>query len=165
MNITEFTDSIKFFLNKDLTVRPCTAIEHFWLIENIAPDLYSPFLAIEDEKQTDYYFYQILNLNTVGKILVFSRDAFVKEWDSVFDFLNFLSLQHDSIYVNKIRLLLLKYWDPIGVGAIPESKFEYDIYINQIIKLLKNKDYDGILKYLLWAEVENMGLLANIERV
>lgn len=38
---------------------------------------------------------------------------------------------------SKVREILLKEWDPIGVGENPNLKDEYDRYIPQILKVMQ----------------------------
>jgi hypothetical protein len=61
------------------------------------------------------------------------------------------------IIQNQIREVLNRDWDPIGVADVVDD--EYDGYIGRIYSLLSkhasDKDISG---YLLWVEVEQMGL-------
>ncbi len=64
---------------------------------------------------------------------------------------------HDAI-----RSILMKEWDPIGVGHIPRAQDEYDSYIPTIYRLLIRREpaYE-VFDYLWWAETEHMGLSGN----
>jgi hypothetical protein len=62
-------------------------------------------------------------------------------------------------YHQAIKRALLKEWDPIGVGDIPEAHDEYDSYVGTIYKLLiSNQSKQEIADYLCWLETEHMGL-------
>lgn len=61
-----------------------------------------------------------------------------------------------------IKQALLKEWDPIGVGAIPEAKEEYDSYVPKIYEMLiQRKTKQEMFDYLWWVETEQMGLTGN----
>jgi len=61
------------------------------------------------------------------------------------------------IIQNQIRNVLNSDWDPIGVVDIVGD--EYDMYIGHIHSLLaKHASEKDISDYLLWVEVERMGL-------
>jgi hypothetical protein len=52
---------------------------------------------------------------------------------------------------------VLRNWDPIGVADIVDN--EYDMYIGQIYSLLATGSSEqAIADYLLWVEVDRMGL-------
>ena len=58
---------------------------------------------------------------------------------------------------NQMRNVLNSDWDPIGVADIVDD--EYDMYIGEIYSLLmKDANEQDIAEYLLWVEVERMGL-------
>jgi hypothetical protein len=58
---------------------------------------------------------------------------------------------------NQMRDVLNRDWDPIGVADIVAD--EYDMYIGQIHSLLaKSASEKEVAEYLLWVEVERMGL-------
>jgi len=59
---------------------------------------------------------------------------------------------------NQIRPVLNSDWDPIGVAEIVDD--EYDMYIGHIHSLLaKGASEQDITEYLLWVELERMGLM------
>ncbi len=59
----------------------------------------------------------------------------------------------------QIRDVLNRDWDPIGIAN--EVTDEYDMYIGHIYSLLsKSSSEKEIAEYLLWVEVERMGLSA-----
>ena len=65
----------------------------------------------------------------------------------------------------KIRDVLLKEWDPIGVQAIPEAQDEYDGYVPTVYSMLiARKPINEVFEYLLWLETEHMGLTADRQR-
>lgn len=58
-----------------------------------------------------------------------------------------------------VKRLLLKDWDPIGVGDSPEADDEYDSYVEDISRMLREeKTVDELYDYLRWIEVEHIGL-------
>ena len=58
---------------------------------------------------------------------------------------------------NEIRGVLNRDWDPIGVADIVDG--EYDMYIGHLHSLLaKNASEQDLAEYLLWVELERMGL-------
>jgi hypothetical protein len=64
-----------------------------------------------------------------------------------------------------IRNILRYEWDPIGVKDIAEAEDEYDGYAEEVYhKLAGDASSSDILKYLLWAEDEHMGLVADHDR-
>ena len=68
-------------------------------------------------------------------------------------------------YQKAIRLALLKEWDPIGVGDIPEAQDEYDSYVYHIYGLLiRRRPKQEIVDYLWELETEQMGLPGNWQR-
>jgi hypothetical protein len=65
-------------------------------------------------------------------------------------------------YHDFIRHILIRDWDPIGVGDVPETQDEYDSYIEQIYGLLiRRETKDKLFDFLWWAVTENMGLAGN----
>jgi hypothetical protein len=74
-------------------------------------------------------------------------------------------LNQSALLHRKIREILLKEWDPIGVRDIPEAQDEYDSYIAKIHNLLSSeKPLLEIFNYLWWLETEHMGLPGNKKR-
>lgn len=64
----------------------------------------------------------------------------------------------------KIRNILLKYWDPIGISHIPTAKDEYDSYMKDIILYMEKEDYEAIAKYLKYVEIEIMGASTSTDK-
>lgn len=65
----------------------------------------------------------------------------------------------------KIRDVLLKEWDPVGVQDIPEAQDEYDGYVPTLYSMLiARKPIHEVFEYLLWLETEHMGLSADKQR-
>jgi hypothetical protein len=63
-------------------------------------------------------------------------------------------------YLDAIRRALLKEWDPINVGDLPEGENEYDPYINKIYTLLTTRaTRQQLFDYLWWVETEHLGLV------
>lgn len=64
-----------------------------------------------------------------------------------------------------IHDILIKEWDPIGVGDVPEAQDEYDSHISVIYRLL-NEGYDDleIARHLEHIETEWIGLSPHGDR-
>lgn len=61
--------------------------------------------------------------------------------------------------IDEIRQVLLKVWDPIGVGDIPECADEYDCCVGGVHSLLANGSTDEQIANYLWRQAtEHMGL-------
>ena len=61
-----------------------------------------------------------------------------------------------------IKEVLLNEWDPIGIANLNEAQDEYNIYIADIEKILKDgKNADELFLHLNWIELERMGLDGN----
>jgi hypothetical protein len=59
----------------------------------------------------------------------------------------------------QIRRVLLKTWDPVGVGDNPNAQDEYDGYIGKIYELLVADGPDSdLIDFLFWVAHENIGL-------
>jgi hypothetical protein len=68
-------------------------------------------------------------------------------------------------YHAAIREVLLREWDPIGVGDMPEAADEYDSYVSQVYGLLVRREpLYKMVDYLWWVETEHMGLCGNRHR-
>lgn len=62
---------------------------------------------------------------------------------------------------DQIRKVLNCDWDPIGVAEMVDD--EYDMYIGHIYSLLsKEADDQEIADYLLWVEIERMGMTGTL---
>lgn len=60
---------------------------------------------------------------------------------------------------DKIHLILIKEWDPIGVGNEPYAQDEYDSYIPAIYRLLsEGADEHKLTKHLEQLATVSMGL-------
>jgi hypothetical protein len=60
---------------------------------------------------------------------------------------------------SEIREILLKDWDPVGVGDIAEASDEYDGYVGGIYRLLAlGADESKIVEHLYHIETAYMGL-------
>jgi hypothetical protein len=68
---------------------------------------------------------------------------------------------------NKIRTVLLRDWDPLGIGDNPNLRDEYDSYIPQLARILSVPPVskDVVLAYLRGIEVRQMGLPEDSERI
>lgn len=59
----------------------------------------------------------------------------------------------------RVREVLLKKWDPIGIQAFSEAQNEYDSYVPELCELLMRRaTVNEIVTYLWWLETEHMGL-------
>lgn len=60
----------------------------------------------------------------------------------------------------RIREILLRDWDPIGVYGIPEAADEYDTYANKAYAMLMDEGATAseIARYLYIVATEHMGL-------
>jgi hypothetical protein len=58
-----------------------------------------------------------------------------------------------------IHDVLIRHWDPLGVGANPDAQDEYDSYISGIERLLRRgSDSVKLAAHLNRLEAESMGL-------
>lgn len=65
---------------------------------------------------------------------------------------------------SQIRGVLLRDWDPIGIGSMPDAADEYDSYIPDIAYLVSsNASVEEIQKYLFDVVSVHMGLSPPIE--
>lgn len=68
-------------------------------------------------------------------------------------------------YHSSIREILLKEWDPIGVGHLNEAEDEYDAYVTEVYRLVSRRaTANQILDYLWWVETEHMALCGDRQR-
>lgn len=59
----------------------------------------------------------------------------------------------------KVKTVLLKEWDPLGVKDIPEAQDEYDAYVLGICRMLRaGQPNSEIFSHLRWIETERIGL-------
>ena len=58
----------------------------------------------------------------------------------------------------EIRKILLKDWDPIGIGDDDCAYDEYDMYIPTIYKLVTNEDLETFIEYIRYVQGERMCL-------
>ena len=66
----------------------------------------------------------------------------------------------------ELRVLLMTYWDPIGVNGIPEASDEYDTYLGPLAgKLREGADASGVCEYLSGIQTERMGLPATPDQL
>jgi hypothetical protein len=66
---------------------------------------------------------------------------------------------------DKIRKILLEYWDPIGIHGVPAAHDEYDGYTLAIARMiLDTKSRSEISAYLLAIETGAMGLRGDEKR-
>ena len=70
--------------------------------------------------------------------------------------------EKDAPFENRsqIRQILMQEWDPIGVSDVPEAADEYDLYIDNVHRLIeRGRSAEDIATYLRTVEVEQMGLI------
>ncbi len=73
------------------------------------------------------------------------------------DYLNRARRYHEAI-----QAVLLREWDPIGIGDLPEAADEYDGYVGEIYgMLLRHESRQQLTDYLWWIETQHMGLYGN----
>jgi len=65
----------------------------------------------------------------------------------------------------RVKLILMQDWDPIGIRAVPQALDEYDGYARPIAAMLATKiSVSDLSKHLLEIEIKSMGLAGNWER-
>lgn len=65
----------------------------------------------------------------------------------------------------RVRTILLKEWDPIGIADEPAAQDEYDTYAPLIVSMLRaGARGDAVARHLLSIEREQMGLPGNESR-
>jgi hypothetical protein len=76
-------------------------------------------------------------------------------------------LFHKGELAEKIRIVLLRDWDPVGIGDNPNLRDEYDSYIPELVRILSapSVNREAILAYLLEIETDRMGLPEDPERI
>jgi hypothetical protein len=71
-------------------------------------------------------------------------------------------LDRSRTYQVRIREVLLRDWDPIGVSEIPEAQDEYDHYIHEIHgQLIRHEPLARLIDHLWWIETSHMALFGN----
>jgi hypothetical protein len=65
----------------------------------------------------------------------------------------------------RVREILMRDWDPIGIAGVPEAADEYDPYVGKVYVMLMDEraPADTIAAYLLDVATRNMGLSARTE--
>jgi len=64
-----------------------------------------------------------------------------------------------------VKDVLLREWDPIGIGREDAARDEYDTYVAKICAFIaERRPVEEMIEYLLWVETEQMGLKADVER-
>lgn len=83
--------------------------------------------------------------------------------------MNISSPSHNfyHILIPQIRHILLKHWDPIGIGHLEFMQDEYDGYIPRIIEMLSatNSHPHDIQDYLHYVEIDYMNLHPNLNKI
>ena len=81
-----------------------------------------------------------------------------------------MDVQHtrDATLLHAIHKILLKEWDPLRIRHIPAMRDEYDDYLPNIFKLIReNSNETEIFEYLWWIEqniLEKKGKKENKKR-
>jgi hypothetical protein len=71
----------------------------------------------------------------------------------------------DSQLAAHVHHALLREWDPIGIQQFTEAEDEYDSYVPDVCKLLReHSTAKELIHYLWWLETVHMGLPGNRER-
>ncbi len=66
---------------------------------------------------------------------------------------------------DRVRAVLLKDWDPIGIADVPQAQDEYDAYVPQVARLVAGgRSTVELSEYLLHLETDVLGLLGDRER-
>jgi hypothetical protein len=66
----------------------------------------------------------------------------------------------------RIREVLLRHWDPVGVAAEPQGRDEYDAYIGGVYRLLSDGATPLVVsEHLARIEVEQMGLAISADKL
>lgn len=61
--------------------------------------------------------------------------------------------------LNRINELMLKLWDPIGIGDVLGAEDEYAQYVNEIYEIIQNSnDHLELFEYLFELETKHIGL-------
>jgi hypothetical protein len=73
--------------------------------------------------------------------------------------------RHSQAVQDAVKEVLLREWDPIGIGGEDAAKDEYDAYVTKVCALIaQRQSVEDVIKYLLWVETEKMGLQPDVER-
>jgi hypothetical protein len=73
--------------------------------------------------------------------------------------------RHSQVLRDTVKEILLREWDPIGIGGEDAAKDEYDAYVTGICACTaQRQSIEEVIKYLLWGEAEQMELQADVER-
>lgn len=65
----------------------------------------------------------------------------------------------------RVRAILTKDWDPVGVGNEPKAADEYDDYVPAVVAMIRTRtSVDAIGEYLLTVERRKMGLAGDATR-
>ncbi|MER2535530.1 MAG: hypothetical protein ABTQ31_10255 [Rhizobiaceae bacterium] len=67
--------------------------------------------------------------------------------------------------INRLGLLLLEQWDPIGIADEPAARDEYDMYARRLeARVLAGASRSDLQQFLLDVEGEEMGLAPDSRR-
>lgn len=82
-----------------------------------------------------------------------------------------MNVEHtrDATLLHAIHKILLKEWDPLGIQRIPTMRDEYDDYLPNIFRMIRqNSSESEIFEYLWWIEqkvIEKKGVKEKTLRV
>jgi hypothetical protein len=68
----------------------CTASEIMYATRNLIPDEFLPFFVEQHDEYKDYYCFEKANSKNSTKLIVFSRDGIVQEWQNQSEFISWL---------------------------------------------------------------------------
>ncbi|MGE3166369.1 MAG: hypothetical protein AB7O52_15800 [Planctomycetota bacterium] len=72
---------------------------------------------------------------------------------------------HELKLYKRCGEVLYYIWDPIGVAGAPGARDEYESYLPQVFKLLRDGEGENqIVDYLVSVETDSMGLSPNRDR-
>jgi hypothetical protein len=62
----------------------------------------------------------------------------------------------------RLRELLLREWDPLGIAQVPQAQDEYDAFLGGILQLVSAEaDLDAVQRYLIRIEEVELGTRAD----
>jgi hypothetical protein len=75
------------------------------------------------------------------------------------------SKHRDDENLARIREVLMREWDPIGVSGVPEAADEYDSYVGEVYMMLMQgrASSEAIAAYLFDIATRHMGLSTHAE--
>jgi hypothetical protein len=74
---------------------------------------------------------------------------------------NNVMMNDDKRFLRIVDEVVHYIWDPIKICGIPQTRNEYDGYVNQIYARTKAGDMEELINYLKWATEDRMGLVCD----